>query len=166
MKISTIVLHPSELPDSTGQLTLFYDDQSEPPDPDDFKNLDEYRRAWDEWNKNYPQSADYLNQLQVKSVRMQKSSPELRTNKVAYEQSSNESPPEKITQWVELYYVKRSSKKHYYYRYCWMNKGDRKINYRHIGSSVKAIEKVQLVKQAIARRESPPEILQLIKTTK
>lgn len=34
-------------------------------------------------------------------------------------------------QWVEEYWVKRSGKQHYYYRFCWMD--GRKIRHKHIG---------------------------------
>ncbi|MGB6302086.1 MAG: hypothetical protein WBF90_38760 [Rivularia sp. (in: cyanobacteria)] len=34
-------------------------------------------------------------------------------------------------QWVEEYWVKRSGKRHYYYRFCWMD--GRKIRHKHIG---------------------------------
>lgn len=34
-------------------------------------------------------------------------------------------------QWVEKYWVKRSGKQHYYYRFCWME--GRKIYHKHIG---------------------------------
>ncbi|MBW4598723.1 MAG: hypothetical protein KME29_03815 [Calothrix sp. FI2-JRJ7] len=36
------------------------------------------------------------------------------------------------THWVEVYWVKRGQKKHYYYRYCWMI--GRKTNKLHLGS--------------------------------
>ncbi|MEH1829524.1 MAG: hypothetical protein V7L22_30010 [Nostoc sp.] len=39
---------PRKLSDN-GQLTIFFDDSDEPPDPDDFKNLDDYHQAWTEW---------------------------------------------------------------------------------------------------------------------
>ncbi|MEH2243390.1 hypothetical protein [Nostoc sp.] len=35
--------------DSDGQLTIFYDDSDEPPEPDDYKNLNDYHCAWAEW---------------------------------------------------------------------------------------------------------------------
>ena len=34
-------------------------------------------------------------------------------------------------QWVEEYWVRRSGKEHYYYRFCWME--GRKIRHKHIG---------------------------------
>ncbi|MEH1807791.1 MAG: hypothetical protein V7L28_21070, partial [Nostoc sp.] len=35
--------------DSDGQLTIFFDDSDEPPDPDDYLNLDDYEQAWEQW---------------------------------------------------------------------------------------------------------------------
>jgi hypothetical protein len=35
--------------DSDGQPTIFFDYSQEPPDPDDYKNLDDYEEAWQEW---------------------------------------------------------------------------------------------------------------------
>ncbi|MHC5720592.1 MAG: hypothetical protein ACYTX0_53380, partial [Nostoc sp.] len=32
-----------------GQLTIFYDDSQEPPDPDDYQTLNDYHQAWAEW---------------------------------------------------------------------------------------------------------------------
>ncbi len=31
------------------QLTIFYDDSLEPPEPDDFKSIAEYEEAWEKW---------------------------------------------------------------------------------------------------------------------
>ncbi|MHC5731292.1 MAG: hypothetical protein ACYTXY_45820, partial [Nostoc sp.] len=35
--------------DDDGQLTIFLDDSNEPPDPDDYSNMNDYHRAWAEW---------------------------------------------------------------------------------------------------------------------
>ncbi|MEH1805384.1 MAG: hypothetical protein V7L28_08515, partial [Nostoc sp.] len=35
--------------DSDGQLTIFFDDSDEPPEPDDYLNLDDYEQAWEQW---------------------------------------------------------------------------------------------------------------------
>jgi len=37
-----------------GQLTLFYDDSEEPPEPDDYPDLEAYQRAYDRWAENCP----------------------------------------------------------------------------------------------------------------
>jgi len=160
-----IVLDVNPKPDASGQLTLFYDDSQEPPDPDDFPLLDDYRSAWDRWYKANPDSVSYLNRLNTKSVREQKNVPQFTTNKVAPEHSTK-NVREQVTQWVEQYYVTRSRKKHYYYRYCYMD--GRKINHKHIGSinSLRAITQKEAVEQAIAREEKPPQIIQLIKSMK
>ena len=34
--------------DSSGQLTIWFD-CNEPPDPDDYPNLDKYEAAWQQW---------------------------------------------------------------------------------------------------------------------
>jgi hypothetical protein len=40
-------------PDPNGQLTIFPIRVIEPPEPDDYKNLYKYERAWQRWQKNY-----------------------------------------------------------------------------------------------------------------
>lgn len=35
--------------ENDGQLTIFYEDSHEPPDPDDFPSLEAYEIAWEEW---------------------------------------------------------------------------------------------------------------------
>ncbi|MHC5740266.1 MAG: hypothetical protein ACYTXH_36595, partial [Nostoc sp.] len=35
--------------DSDGQLTIFFDECDEPPDPDDYQNLEDYEQAWAQW---------------------------------------------------------------------------------------------------------------------
>jgi hypothetical protein len=42
------------------QLTIFWDDSNEPPDPDDFTNLEEYEEAWKQWELNSLTSAQEL----------------------------------------------------------------------------------------------------------
>ena len=48
-----IVLSPGAIEES-GQVSLLYDDGSEPPDPDDYRTLEEFQIAWDEWEKRNP----------------------------------------------------------------------------------------------------------------
>lgn len=46
--------HFGEVPrqmEPTGQLTIFWEDSLEPPDPDDCKTLEEYYRLWSKWLK-------------------------------------------------------------------------------------------------------------------
>ena len=40
--------------DDNGQLTLFYDDSQEPPEPDDCDSLAEFEQAWSDWSANFP----------------------------------------------------------------------------------------------------------------
>ncbi len=47
--------HFGEVPrklDSNGNPTIFWDESIEPPDPDDFKSLQEYEKAWQQWEEN------------------------------------------------------------------------------------------------------------------
>jgi hypothetical protein len=119
-----------------GQLTIFYDDSQEPPDPDDYLNRDDYEQAWQQW--------EILVRAQVK----------LDTPKVA---------PEHNTHWVEKYWVKRSGNKYWYFRYCWM--AGRKKNRVHLGSvdSIIAKRKKADVEIAIADGKLPCEIEKLIR---
>ena len=100
---------------------------------------------WDELETQAPPSP-----IPYRSVREQAT---LDTEKVA---------PEHI-HWLEEYWVERSSKKYYYWRYCWME--GRKIRRCHIGSvrSLKALGKYQAVEEAIALGQAPQKIKQLIK---
>ncbi|MEH1992362.1 DUF4102 domain-containing protein [Nostoc sp.] len=139
--------------DSDGQLTIFFDDSDEPPDPDDYLNLDDYEQAWKQW--------EILVRAQVTSstvvttvetpVRAQVT---LDTEKVA---------PEHNTHWVEKYWVERSGNKYWYFRYCWMV--GRKKNRIHLGSvdSIIAKRKRADVEIAIADGLTPVEIEKLIR---
>ena len=48
--------------ESDGQLTIFFEDTNEPPDPDDFANLEAYEIAWIEWEQTQtlPQQEDKI----------------------------------------------------------------------------------------------------------
>ncbi|MBN3875260.1 hypothetical protein [Nostoc sp. JL23] len=35
--------------EASGQATIFYDDSNEPPDPDDFDTVEEFEKAWKQW---------------------------------------------------------------------------------------------------------------------
>ncbi len=48
-----IVLDANGVLGANGQTSLFYDATNEPPDPDDYQNLDDYHHAWDIWRKNH-----------------------------------------------------------------------------------------------------------------
>ena len=122
-----------------GQLTIFWKDSHEPPDPDDYQTIAQYEKAWQDWCNSVGE--------QVK----------LDTKKVAHQ---HDKP---ITHWVERYWVERGSSKLWYYRYTWMS--GRKLNRHYIGSvrSPRAKLKKQAVENAIADGESPQEIKQLIR---
>ncbi len=57
-----------------GQLTIFSDD--EPPDPDDFKSLEEFERAWKRWELQYPELAEAVRQSgrKVETIRVEQKS--------------------------------------------------------------------------------------------
>ena len=122
--------------DDGGQLTIFYDDSQEPPDPDDYQNLDDYEQAWGEWKA--------LVREQVN----------IDTTKTA---------PEHNSHWVEQYWVERCGNKYWYYRYCWML--GRKIKRCHLGSvrSRLAKQKKADVEVWIADGYSPIDIQKLIR---
>ncbi|MEH2351928.1 DUF4102 domain-containing protein [Nostoc sp.] len=143
---------PRKLSDN-GQLTIFFDDSDEPPDPDDYLNLDDYEQAWAEWeirvraqvtSSTVPTTVETPVRAQVK----------LDTKKVA---------PEHNTHWVEKYWVERSGNKYWYYRYAWMV--GRKKNRIHLGSvdSIIAKRKKADVEIAIADGKLPFEIKDLIR---
>ena len=138
--------------DSDGQLTIFFDDSDEPPDPDDYQNLNDYHRAWTEWKTRVgvQVSSGTPTTTVVARVGAQVA---LHTKKVA---------PQHDTHWVENYWVERSGNKYWYYRYCWMV--GRKKNRRYIGSvdSIRAKQKKSAVEIAIADGLSPIEIENLI----
>ena len=121
--------------DDRGQLSIFYDESHEPPDPDDYKNLDDYHQAWRQW--------------QI-LVREQVS---IDTAKTA---------PEHNTHWVETYWVERCTNKYWYFRYCWME--GRKIKRCHLGSvrSQLAKQKKANIEVWIADGYSATEIQKLI----
>ncbi|OKH17308.1 hypothetical protein FACHB389_34760 [Nostoc calcicola FACHB-389] len=131
------------------QLTIFYDDSSEPPDPDDYQNLDDYNCAWREWQLRV--GAQVVKGTTVKScVGAQVLDI---TEKVA---------PQHDTHWIEKYWVERSGNKYWYYRYCWMT--GRKKNRRYLGSvnSKLAKRKKADIEVWISDGYSSSEIVKLI----
>lgn len=138
------------------QLTIFYDDSNEPPDPDDYQNLTEYEQAWREWqtrvgeqvsSDTQPNTVDSLVGEQVNS----------NTKKSAHQHDNQ-------THWIEKYWVQRGGNKYWYYRYAWMT--GRKIHRLYIGSVESAIAKNRKaeVENAIADGDSPQEIKQMIQS--
>ncbi|MEH1861438.1 MAG: DUF4102 domain-containing protein [Nostoc sp.] len=140
---------PHQVSDN-GQLTIFFDDSDEPPDPDDYLNLDDYSLAWAEWELrvgaqvNLGTTGESRVGAQVSHV----------TQKTA---------PQHDTHWVEKYWVKRSGNKYWYYRYCWMV--GRKKNRLYLGSvnSAQVKRKKADVEIAIADGKLPFEIEKLIR---
>ncbi|WP_189524962.1 DUF4102 domain-containing protein [Nostoc sp. 'Peltigera membranacea cyanobiont' 232] len=137
--------------DSDGQLTIFYD-SPEPPDPDDYKNLDEYQQAWGQWELRVGG--------QVSKATFGDTAESLVGEQVATD--TQKTAPQHDTHWVERYWVERSGNKYWYYRYCWMN--GRKIYRCYLGSvhSRKALQKKADVEVWIADGYSPMEIQKLI----
>jgi hypothetical protein len=44
--------HFGEVPrkiESSGQVSIFWDDSEEPPDPDDFASIKQFEEAWEQW---------------------------------------------------------------------------------------------------------------------
>ncbi|MFN6438806.1 MAG: DUF4102 domain-containing protein [Nostoc sp. DedSLP01] len=133
------------------QLTIFYDDSHEPPDPDDYQNLDDYNEAWRQW------------ELRVGG---QNSESQLPCQSVGGQVTCNtqKSAPQHDTHWVEKYWVERSTNKYWYFRYCWMF--GRKIHRRYLGSvdSPKAKFRKSEIENAIADGQSPQEIEKMIRS--
>ncbi|MHC5740199.1 hypothetical protein, partial [Nostoc sp.] len=135
-----------------GQLTIFFDDSDEPPDPDDYKNRDDYHQAWTEWRTRV--GAQVTSSTVATTVETRVGAQvTLHTKKVA---------PQHDTHWVEKYWVERSGNKYWYYRYCWMV--GRKKNRLYLGSvdSIIAKRKKADVEIAIADGKLPLEIKGLI----
>lgn len=68
-----------------------------------------------------------------------------------------------LTHWIEKFYVPRSGKKHFYFRYMWMN--GRKLHRKYIGSvgSQKAIALKNRIQEQINQGRSPSEILKFLR---
>ncbi|MBN3959243.1 DUF4102 domain-containing protein [Nostoc sp. NMS8] len=139
--------------DDDGQLTIFFDDSDEPPDPDDYKNLNDYHQAWAEWRIRV--GAQVTSSTVPAAVEPRVGGKvTLATKKIA---------PQHDAQWVEKYWVERSGNKYWYFRYCWMV--GRKKNRVYLGSvsSIIARRKKADVEVWIADGKLPLEIKQLIR---
>ncbi|MHC5727115.1 MAG: DUF4102 domain-containing protein [Nostoc sp.] len=139
-----------------GQLTIFYDDSQEPPDPDDYLNQEEYEQAWSEW--------EILVGGQVLKATTDDTAESLVGGQVNLD--TKKSAPQHDTHWLEKYWVERSGNKYWYYRYCWMT--GRKIHRHYIGAvrSRSAINLRDDVEIAITCGQSPTEIEKLIRSWK
>ena len=138
-----------------GQLTIFFDDSDEPPDPDDYQNVNDYHQAWAEWRTRV--GAQVTSSTVATTVETRVGGQvALDTKKVA---------PQQDTHWIEKYWVERSGNKYWYFRYCWMV--GRKKNRCYIGSvdSIRAKQKKADVEIAISDGQSPSEIQKLIQSS-
>ena len=138
-----------------GQLTIFFDDNDEPPEPDNYLNLDDYEQAWGAWELRV--GAQVTRDTAATTVEPRVA------GKVTL--ATEKSAPQHDTHWVEKYWVERSGNKYWYFRYCWMV--SRKKNRIYLGSvdSNLARRKKADVEIAIADGKTPPEIKQIIKST-
>ncbi len=164
---------PRKLSDN-GQLTIFFDDSDEPPDPDDYLNRDDYSLAWEQWESTVREQDTQVSVL-VSEISQKITGDghcfvrEHDTHISAPEHSTlgkEPCPPApEHTHWVEKYWVKRGNSKHNYYRYCWMQ--ERKIHHCHIcgGSTASplAVQRRAVVESAIADGKLPSEIKKLIR---
>ncbi len=146
-----------ELPrklDDDGQLTIFYDDSYEPPDPDDYPNKSDYHRAWADWRVRVGGQVTTSTIDTTVKTRVG-GQVTLVTKKSAHQHD---------THWLEKYWVQRGGNKYWYYRYCWRD--GRKKHRVYIGSvdSVKAKKVKQAVEIAIAEGKLPFAIKHLIRS--
>lgn len=140
------------------QLTIFYDDSHEPPDPDDYPNLTDYEQACGEW------------QLLVGAQVNTDTQPDTVESRIGAQVNTDtkKSAPQhdKPTHWVEKYWVQREGNRYWYYRYCWMT--GRKKSRRYIGSveSARAQNRKLEIESAIADGDIPSEIQNLMRSWK
>ncbi|MEA5515527.1 hypothetical protein [Nodularia sp. UHCC 0506] len=165
-----IVLDCSGKVEQEGQLTLFYDDSQEPPEPDDFVTLTDYEQAWSAWERRFPGcNIDGFSVLEESVPNLQNL--DCGTVPIVLEEFYDDGDflqphtlPEHTKQWIEEYYVKRCGTKHWYFRYCYYSK---RIHHIHIPGgnyqSAIAIERKQMIESAIALGKSPSEIKNFIR---
>jgi hypothetical protein len=101
-----LLTEPPRLIDANGQLSIFFDDSEEPPDPDDFKSLEEYHKQREIWAKSYPELA----QAMAERIALIEKSKSTQFNKGDRVQQINNS------KWVGE--IKSISKKGVTVRYC------------------------------------------------
>jgi hypothetical protein len=146
-----LVLDCSGSVESSGQTTLFYDDSQEPPDPDDYSSIENYEAAFREWRSHNPDTN--IIEMTV-----------LEDDKPILSALPEQLPEQRKNQWIEKYFVKRSNRKHWYFRYCYYQSG--KIYHIHIpggnSSNVITIERRKMIERAIATGCSPLEIRHFI----
>jgi len=151
--------------EESGQISLLYDDTEEPPDPDDFADLEQFNSAWREWESKHPELASQIDSVGFSSI---EAAPELRVK--VLEQLTPGAAPEPIIYngagWVEQYKItKENHKEYHYFRYCWRQEA--KIQHLHIpGGGAKSpivMERVDGIRSAIATGKSPAEIKDWVK---
>lgn len=138
------------------QLELIYDCPTSQSDSAD------YNQAWEQWLANPTNPLQGIIEV-AKDICFLDAGSSL--DESVGEQVKKQTAHQQV-QWLERYWVKRSGKKYYYYRYSWMD--GRIIHRCYIGSvkSTKATAIVEKVRQAIACQESPEEIQKLIRSSK
>lgn len=60
-----LLTEPPRQVEANGQLSIFFDDSDEPPDPDDFKSLGDYQEAYGKWAKQFPELATAISKKAV-----------------------------------------------------------------------------------------------------
>jgi len=176
----TIVLDVNPVPDPSGQLTLIYDDSQEPPDPDDYPNLEAYHQAWEKWEVEHPEltqgfSVDDNNQAQgVRESTLQPHKNDSLTPANLYtvpllEAEHSEAVDDSLTRFgcIHEYLPKgqaRGGKKYFCYSY----RGSGRVRHVHIPggntSSPVAQSRAEKVRRAIIEGKPPTEIIAIIKS--
>ncbi|MEH2001099.1 MAG: DUF4102 domain-containing protein [Nostoc sp.] len=136
-----------------GQLTIFYDESLEPPDPDDYPTKNDYHRAWAEW-RTLVGGQVTTSTIDTPVKTRVGGQVTLVTKKSAHQHN---------THWLEKYWVQRGGNRYWYYRYCWRE--GRKKHRAYIGSvdSILAKRKKADVEVWIADGKIPSEIKDLIR---
>ncbi len=69
-----LLTEPDYLSEKDGQLTIFSND--EPPEPDDFKSLEDFKQAWAKWELQYPELAEAvrLSNKGIQTIRVEQKS--------------------------------------------------------------------------------------------
>jgi len=175
-----IVLAPSSTPDPNGQLTLIYDDSHEPPDPDDYPNLEAYHQAWEKWEANHGKNEHGFSVPRDNKVGTVTESGYLcdRDDSVTPANSYTVPLPnveqgdcvsDSVTHFgcVNEYTPKgeaRTAKKYFCYSY----RGSGRVHHIHIPggntSSLVAQSRAEKVRKAIIEGKPPTEIIAIIKS--
>ena len=146
-----LVLDCSGSVESSGQTTLFYDDSQEPPDPDDYRSIENYEAAFRKWRSHNPD-------INIKEMTV------LEDEESILPALPEQLPEQRKNQWIERYFVRRSNHKHWYFRYCYYESG--RIYHVHIpggnSNNAIAVSRKKMIERAIASGASPMEIRNFI----